>query len=136
MFLRPSLSDNDIPHQTKIHTDIHLRARVTEEKVRNTLADVEGKVSFTFDTWTSDAHNSYLSVTAHYIIAPDGLPQAWELKSEQLAFTHFEGNHSGANIANVLINTVDRYDLRKKVFSISLGLFSSDMSISDRLVHC
>ena len=81
----------------------------------NALADVEGKVSFTFDTWTSDAHNSYLSVMAHYIIAHDGRPQAWELKSEQLAFMHFEGAHTGANIANVLIKTIDRYDLRKKV---------------------
>jgi hypothetical protein len=32
-----------------------------------------------------------------------------------LAFTHFEGTHSGANMANVLIRTVDRYGLRNKV---------------------
>jgi hypothetical protein len=79
------------------------------------LAEVEGKVSFTFDTWTSDAKDAYLSVTGHYISALKEQPQDWELKSKQLAFTHFEGNHSGANMANVLIHSVDRYDLRDKV---------------------
>jgi hypothetical protein len=79
------------------------------------LADIKGKVSFTFDTWTSDAQDPYLSVTGHYIAAPEDRPQDWELKSEQLAFTHFEGNHSGVNMANVLICTIDHYDLCNKV---------------------
>ena len=115
MFSRPSLSEKDIPHRTKIHQEILLRAHAAEVKVCEALANIEGKVSFTFDTWTSDAHDPYLSVTGHYITAPEGQPREWKLKSEQLAFTHFEGNHSGANMASVLIRTVDRYDLRKKV---------------------
>ena len=115
MFTRPSLSEKDIPHQTKVHQEILLQARAAEVKVCEALTKIEGKVSFTFDTWTSDAHDPYLSVTGHYITAPEGRPREWKLKSEQLAFTHFEGNHSGVNMANVLIRTVDRYDLRKKV---------------------
>jgi hypothetical protein len=116
MFTRPSLSEKDIPHRSKIHQEILLRAQAAEAKVCKALANIEGKVSFTFDTWTSDAQDPYLSVTGHYITAPEGRPLEWELKSEQLAFTHFEGNHSGANMANVLIRTIDRYDLRKKVY--------------------
>ena len=83
--------------------------------MREALANIEGKVSFTFDTWTSDAQDPYLSVTGHYITTPKGQPHDWELKLEQLVFTHFEGNHSGANMADVLICVVDHYDLRKKV---------------------
>ena len=115
MFTWPSLSKKDIPHQTKIHQEILLWAHTAEVKVCEALAKIEGKVSFTFDTWTSDTQDPYLSVTGHYITAPEGRPQEWKLKSEQLAFTHFEGNHSGANMANVLIHTLDRYDLCKKV---------------------
>ena len=116
MFTRPSLLEKDIPHRTKIHEEILLRARCAEVRVCKALANVKGKVSFTFDTWTSDAQDPYLSVTGHYITAPADRPQEWELKSEQLAFTHFEGNHSGANMAKVIIRTVDRYDLRTKVY--------------------
>ena len=116
MFSRPSLSEKDIPHQTKVHSEILYWAYIAEVKVCKALVHIEGKVSFTFDTWTSDAQDPYLSVTGHYIMAPEDQPQEWALKSEQLAFTHFEGNHSGANMANVLVCTVDHYDLRNKVF--------------------
>jgi hypothetical protein len=118
-FLWPSLSEKDIPHHTKIHQEIHLRAHTTEEKVCQALANVKGKVSFTFNTWTSDAKDPYISITAHYITAPEGQPQEWELKSEQLAFMHFKGNHSGVNMANTLICTINHYDLQKKVYSNS-----------------
>jgi hypothetical protein len=77
--------------------------------------DVPGQISFTFDTWTSETGDPYLSITGHYIAAPEDRPQDWELKSEQLAFAPFEGNHSGANMANVLVRTVDRYGIREKV---------------------
>jgi hypothetical protein len=115
MFARPSLTERDIPHRSKIHEEILLRAREAEEKVCEALENIEGKVSFTFDTWTSGAQDPYLSITGHYITAPKDRPQDWELKSEQLAFTHLEGNHSGANMARVLFRTVDNYALRDKV---------------------
>jgi hypothetical protein len=115
MFMWPSLTERDIPHRTKIHNEIHHRACNAREKVGNALKTAKGKVSFTFNTWTSAAQDPYLSITGHYIIAPEDRPQEWELKSEQLAFTHFEGNHSGANMATVLFRTVDNYALRDKV---------------------
>ena len=52
----------------------------------------------------------------HYISSPDDQPQDWELKSKQLAFTPFEGNHSGANMANILVQTVDHYGIREKMW--------------------
>jgi len=116
IFTRPSLLESDIPHRTKIHDEIILRANAAEERVCSVLSKIKGKVSFTFDTWTSEAEDPYLSVTGHYITAPDGRPHEWVLKTVQLAFTHFEGNHSGANMANVLMRTIDRYNLRKKVY--------------------
>jgi len=54
-------------------------------------------------------------VTGHYIVAPQDNPQEWELKMDQLAFTPFEGHHSGANMASILLHTLDRYDIRGKV---------------------
>jgi hypothetical protein len=136
MYTRPSLSEKDIPHRTKVHKEILLRARAAEVKVREALADIEGKVSFTFDTWTSNAQDPYLSVTGHYITAPKDHPHDWKLKSEQLAFTHFEGNHSGVNMANVLVRTVDRYDLRDKVCVIPITLLLPDTVALGWLVYC
>ncbi|KAH7903283.1 hypothetical protein BJ138DRAFT_964298, partial [Hygrophoropsis aurantiaca] len=58
------------------------------------------RVSFTFDSWTSDNGDPYLSMTGHYIDAPAKAPQDWELKCDQLTFTPIEGNHSGSNLSN------------------------------------
>ena len=73
------------------------------------------QISFTFDTWTSGTGDPYASITGHYISAPEGRPQDWELKCKQLAFTPLEGNHSGANMADILVRAVDCYGIREKV---------------------
>jgi hypothetical protein len=69
----------------------------------------------TFDSWTSELGNPFLSVTAHYINSPTDKPQEWELKMEQLAFRLIKGNHSGTNIGGILIKVIDKYDIHKKV---------------------
>ncbi|KAF5370479.1 hypothetical protein D9615_009743 [Tricholomella constricta] len=114
-FMRPSLQEKDIPHRTKLRQEIIRRAHDVEQRVRDRLKDISGKVSFTFDTWTSDAGDPFLSVTGHYIWAPESHPMDWSLKTDQLAFTHLEGNHSGSNVGNVLVRTFDRYNLRRKL---------------------
>lgn len=87
-------------------------------------------MSFTFDAWTSEPGDPYLSITGHYIDAPEDKPQNWELKAEQLAFTPVEGNHSGANMANILFRTVERYSVEDKVLSSHLWLSLLYLSFS------
>lgn len=69
----------------------------------------------TFDSWTSLLGDPFLSITGHYIQSAVDNPQKWELRSEQLAFTPIEGNHSGQNMSKILLKTVDRFQLREKV---------------------
>jgi len=84
------------------------------ERLCHGFQDLPGKVSFTFDTWTSEAGDPYLSVTGHYIESAESNPNDWELKSEQLGFTHIEGNHSGTNLGGILIRVIDRYGIHRK----------------------
>jgi len=63
-----------------------------------------------FETW-----GSFFVGHSHYIASPADRPHEWELRNQQLAFSPFEGHHSGANMANILIHTVDRYEIRNKV---------------------
>jgi hypothetical protein len=76
-------------------------------------------------------------MTGHYIIAPIEKPQEWKLKSEQLSFTHIEGNHSGANLGNILIRSLDRYGIRRKVgiFRFKILFIVPHNLISDWLVY-
>jgi hypothetical protein len=114
-YLCPSLTEKDIPHHTKIQKEILQCAATAEDRVCDRLAVIPSKVSFTFDSWTSAAGDPYCLMTGHYIFAPADKPQEWKLKAEQLAFKHIKGNHSGANISKILVNTLDHYKLHKKV---------------------
>jgi len=69
-------------------------------------------VSFTFDAWTSQVGNPYLSITGHFI---HGVGTSWMLHSEQLAFAPLPGRHSGANIGNAIMQMVNHYGLQEKV---------------------
>jgi hypothetical protein len=77
-----------------------------------------------FDTWTSKTSDPFFSVTGHYITALPNKPNKWQLKSQQLAFTPFEGHHSGSNMSTILVRTIDRYGIRQKVMYYSLILIS------------
>ncbi|KAF5378616.1 hypothetical protein D9615_007187 [Tricholomella constricta] len=114
-YLRPALSDKEIPHRTKLRQEILRRAQDIEVRICERLGGIPGRISFTFDTWTSDAGDPYLSVTGHYIWASEDQPMDWSLKTDQLAFTHLEGNHSGSNIGNILVRTFDHYNLQSKL---------------------
>jgi hypothetical protein len=70
------------------------------------------KVSFTFDLWTLDPGDPYISITEHYIDALMDKPHDWELKMEQLAFKNVKGWHMGKNIADILVKTVDQYSIQ------------------------
>lgn len=68
-----------------------------------------------FDSWTSLTGNALLSITAHYIDTSEGTPHKWELKHNQLTFSPTEGNHSGQNIARILLECIESYELGNKV---------------------
>ncbi|KIJ31312.1 hypothetical protein M422DRAFT_99788, partial [Sphaerobolus stellatus SS14] len=58
--------DTEIPHRTKLREGVLERATLAVKKLKNKLNDVPGKISFTFDAWTSEAYDPYLAITAHY----------------------------------------------------------------------
>ena len=123
-YCRPSISDSEIPHCTTLRTDILCRAHIAEEKVRAKLKDLPCKVSFTFDAWTSQPGDPYLSITGHYIDAPADNPKDWQLKTEQLAFEEIKGRHTGKNMAEVLSRTMDWYQIHGKVSQTFSNYFS------------
>jgi hypothetical protein len=104
-------SEKDIPKRTKITMLIMAHAgkieESLEEQIPYTISSVlalipvqsaPGKVSLTFDRWTSSTMKAYIAVTAHFVT------DDWELKSELILFAELPGSHSGANMAAHLFN--------------------------------
>jgi hypothetical protein len=97
------------------------RSALAVQIVAGKLQQLNSKISMTFDSWTSLTGEPFLSITAHYISSPIDKPQQWELKADQLAFMPIQGNHSGSNTAQHLIQTIKKYGIRERV-----GWFTAD----------
>jgi hypothetical protein len=79
------------------------------------VQDILGKISVTFDGWTSKSRDAYLSFTIHYITSPPDCLMEWQLENEVLALPHLEGGHSSLNQGDVIVRVVDHYEISKKV---------------------
>jgi hypothetical protein len=114
-FCRPSLSEKDIPLRNTFCAEVLRRVRVAKEQMRESMKRLTSKISFTFDAWTSEPGDPYLSVTAHYIDAPVDQPNAWRIRCKQLVFTEIKGRHMAKNMGDMLAHMVNDYDLHGKV---------------------
>ena len=73
-------------------------------------------VSATTDLWTSAAGDPYITFTTHYI------NNNWELTSYCLQTHYLPKDHTGANIAEVLEETLQQWKLKdKKLVGITWG---------------
>lgn len=75
------------------------------------VQNAPGKQSFTFDIYTKKGGNPFMSVTKHCITVDPENPHKWKLETDQIGFEHIPGSHTGDNIANVLVNIFDRFDI-------------------------
>ncbi len=122
-YCRPTLLEKDIPNRNKLRAEILRRVDIAKGRICDNLKKLPCKVSFTFDAWTSNSGDPYISVTAHYIDAPANSPNVWTLKNEQLVFKEIRGRHTGKNMADVLNHTLDHYKLHGKVRFLSISSF-------------
>ncbi|XP_062576895.1 E3 SUMO-protein ligase ZBED1-like [Saccostrea cucullata] len=78
-----------------------------KEKVAAKLGDAQF-VALTTDGWTSRATQSYVTITTQFIDSD------WNMQSFVLQTRIMEENHTGVNIAQVLLNAVAEWNLTSK----------------------
>jgi hypothetical protein len=124
--LQPSL-ERYIPQSHSIITDWvkedFLEARM---ELTSQLAVVKSQIHLSFDIWTSPACRAILGVCAHFL-APD-----LTLSHALIAMREIEGVHNGENIALVMNQVIQEFNLPDK-----LGVFIGDNAGNiDTAVEC
>ncbi|KAF9471510.1 hypothetical protein BDN70DRAFT_778760, partial [Pholiota conissans] len=66
-YQNPKMKDSDIPHRTSLTNSVKDRAAKIQHELNSELAKAPGRISLTFDGWTSAVMTAYIAVTAHYI---------------------------------------------------------------------
>lgn len=65
-------------------------------------------ISFTTDIWTSSVNNeSFISLTAHYISCDTFQREIYTLRVK-----HFPVSHTGCNIADIINNIIEEWNIR------------------------
>ena len=67
------------------------------------------------DSWSSLAHDPYLGVTIHWVHSTPDSPNDWSLCMLLLAFCEVKGNHSGDNLAKLVMEIINEAGLKSKV---------------------
>lgn len=94
--------------------------RKVKEKLK--LADY---ISFTTDIWTNSSNNeAFISLTAHYIV-----PEDYKQEIVTLATRHFPDSHTGSNIAEMLIQIFEEWELKHQQLHVILRDNASNIVI-------
>lgn len=82
------------------------------EKIRDLLASIPGRISFTTDIWTSPASDPFMAVTGHWI-------EKGKSMSCLIDFVSFHEDHDGKGIAAALYRVLEKFGLTDKVCGIT-----------------
>ncbi|KAI3919344.1 hypothetical protein MKX01_040898 [Papaver californicum] len=86
-----------------------------------TFSNVQIRISLTTDMWTCNSQNKgYMALTAHYI------DEKWRIQKRILSFSAVDGQHSGVNIAKVLLDKLLEWNIDRKIASITLDNASTN----------
>lgn len=81
------------------------------------VKDSVGRVSFTSDIWSAQNLQSYMAITAHYIMR-DARTGRLELRSDLVAFRALDKSHTGAYLASEFIEVLKEIKCMGKVCSV------------------
>ena len=79
----------------------------------------------TLDGWSFLAHDPYLGVTVHWVHSMPESPTEWSLHTLLLAFREVKGNHSGENLAKIVMEIFIEAGLSHKVCHITQNIPST-----------
>jgi hypothetical protein len=89
--------------------------------------DLDCKVSFTTDCWTSPNMIAFIGVTAHYIDTD------WNLQAHTIDFKHLPGIHSGYALRSTFESVLRDFGLENKTLGITLDNASNNDSFVKEL---
>ena len=103
--------DYKVPCRNTVKSRIMHRFNNERESLLKSLTGVES-ASLTTDTWTSNATDSYITVTEHHIT------NDWEMESNVLMTRAMPETHTRMNLAEKLKDCIFEFDLNDKIITM------------------
>jgi hypothetical protein len=111
-----------------IHNDSFQKFEELKKKLYTELQNLDSRVCLTSDIWTSSQNVEYMAVTAHYIDAE------FKIKKKIIWFKKLEYPHSGIAIEEEIVRCLTEWDIRDKLFTLTLHNASNNTSACEELI--
>ena len=95
---------------------------VHQTTLKEKLATSLSKISFSIDAWSSSSHTDFLGVVAHFVEKGQAKPH-----KALLAFREINGPHSGALMAEMVLQVIEEYEISQQV-----GFFTLDNASNNK----
>jgi hypothetical protein len=123
-----SLHEEHVKHVPLSHNTIRERIinewELQKSQIKQKLKLSQSEVHLSFDLWTtSQRTKSVLGIVAHYL-GPD-----WINHVHLLALRHLDGSHSGENMAAVVLDVIQQYEIDSVGFFILDNASSNDTAV-------
>ncbi|KAJ8515596.1 hypothetical protein ONZ45_g6994 [Pleurotus djamor] len=116
-----------IPGHTTARKKIMKLGEDTIDEMVIMFSKVKSKVSLSLDAWTSSNQHAFLAIVAHFV-NNDGV-----LEELLIDFKELIGSHSGANMAEAVWSTMQRFGLVGKVIAIVMDNASNNDTLMTTL---
>ncbi|RZC49603.1 hypothetical protein C5167_018029 [Papaver somniferum] len=93
------------------------------------FSKVQSRIRLTTDIWTCTTQNrGYMALTSHYV------DEEWKIQKIILSFNAVDGQHTGVNIAKVLMEQLYKWNIDRKIASITLDNASTNKVVVSELL--
>ena len=117
-----------IPTRNTIRSWVMDEFRKQKRQLRDDLREAQSNIHLSFDLWTSPNYYAIITIVAHYI-DKNGARQ-----TKLLAMRQLEGEHTGANQAQIVLNIIGEYRFGGKVGYFMLDNASSNDTAVDLIL--
>jgi hypothetical protein len=92
------------------------------------LQNLDSSICLTSDMWTSSQSLGYMSITAHYINSE------FNYKKKIISFREVKYPHTGYAIEEAIVGCLTEWDIRGKLFTLTLDNASNNTNACDELI--
>jgi hypothetical protein len=103
-------------------TELSLTVTQRQKKML-ALLPKENKLSIALDCWTSPFQQAFIAITAYFIDAD------WNYRELLLGFEPLSGEHSGPNLAKVLIAVLQKHQLADRILTVTTDNASNNKTL-------
>ena len=118
-----------LPSRNTVRKWVTREFRKQKRLLRKDLQEARSNIHLSFDLWTSPNYFAIIAIVAHYIDR-DGARQ-----TKLLALRQLKGEHSGVNIAQVVLNVVSEYKIGSRIGYFVLDNASSNDTAVDLILR-